>query len=646
MKIVNLPVKNFSSSKEEDDSDFLKVTLMAIAEGKNLNKSIFTLRGMEINKDTFINKPILCAFPNRQIGDNHNFEITIDPETNEPYQSFLNKNAEKPVGMIPESSNIRIENIGGKNWIVLDGYIWKKYNYELVQDILKKSNGWSIRNNKNISVEIMVDDESVEKTDDGYEILNNWTGNGITILADNVNPAIEGANITLNTKEKAFSKADYSEYMKGFMKDFSLFSEKEKYGTGQSLKVDKSKESASNDDWGDVDKTKLRNKVLEAKNYKTIIKDVYLKVEDGWEEAPSEHLKYPVMQIKGNKLVYNLNALSSALGYAKKENESEVVKKVESIRKKMGIEEDKKKNFEERRNVMNFSELFENNDEYIFIEAMNENKVLVFSKSEKIFKAIPYEEGEDSNVVLMTENAKECSLFVTEKEKIVEQDKAEENMSEKEKIVEQDKKEEDMSEESELEDKGFSCEKKLASIFTKMMEDKSEKEEIVEQDKEEEHKGEEHRDDEEDEEDYAKLKKECASLKEEKKCLSEKIEALSQELESCKAECEEKDKTLAENKEKLEEYVEKEKEQMYTEMLSELKEFAKTNHMSEEDFVEAQEKSKEFSSKDEFMKFVVFSQYTKNKNNKSEDFINMGGANFQQHNVPSTENVWEKLAKI
>ena len=103
---------------------------------------------------------------------------------------------------------------------------------------------------------------------------------------------------------------------------------------------------------------------------------------------------------------------------------------------------------------------------------------------------------------------------------------------------------------------------------------------------------------------------------------------------------------LAENKEKLEEYAEKEKEQMYSEMLSELKEFAKTNHMSEEDFAEKKEKSKEFSSKDEFMKFVVFSQYTKNKNNKSEDFVNMGGANFQQHNVPSTENVWEKLAKI
>ena len=637
MKIINMPIKNFSSSREENDSDFLKVTIMAIAEGKNKNHSIFTLEGMKTNKDSFINKPILCAFPNQQIGDNHNFDIVVDPETGEPYQSFLDKKSERPVGMIPESSNIRIENIDGKNWIVLDGYIWKKYNYELVKDILKKSNGWSVRNNKNISVEIIVDDETTQMSDDGYEIFSNWTGNGITILADHVDPAIEGANISLDIKEKNFSKTNYDEYKKGFMKDFSLFSKKEKYGTGKSLKVDKSKNSASNDDWGNVDKTKLRNDVLEAKNYKTIVKDVYLKVEDGWEDAPSEHLKYPVMQIKNNTLVYNLNALSSALGYAKKENENEVIKKVESIRKKMGIDEDKKKNFEERRNVMNFSKLFENNDEYIFIEEMNENKVLVFSQSEKIFKAIPYKESEDSNVILMTEEAKECSLFVTEKEKIVEQDKEEENMSsdENEEIVEQDKKEEGK----------FACEKELTEAFAKMMADKTEEEKIVDQDKKDEDIDDED-DDEDHDEEYSKLKAECCALKEEKECMSAKITSLSEELESCKAECEEKTKALSEAEEKLSVYAEKEKEQMYSDMKNELKEYAKANHMSEEDFKEAEEKCKEFSSTDEFMKFVVFSQYTKNKKNNTNDFVNMGGANLGQHQSPSSENVWEKLAKI
>jgi hypothetical protein len=42
---------------------------MAIAEGKNANRSIFTLKGMEAHKDSFVNKPILCAFPSGQIGD-------------------------------------------------------------------------------------------------------------------------------------------------------------------------------------------------------------------------------------------------------------------------------------------------------------------------------------------------------------------------------------------------------------------------------------------------------------------------------------------------------------------------------------------------------------------------------------------------
>ena len=287
---------------------------------------------------------------------------------------------------------------------------------------------------------------------------------------------------------------------------------------------------------------------------------------------------------------------------------------------------------------MNFSKLFENNDEYIFIEEMNENKVLVFSQSEKIFKAIPYKESEDSNVILMTEEAKECSLFVTEREKIVEQDKEEENMSsdENEEIVEQDKKEEGK----------FACEKELTEAFAKMMADKTEEEKIVDQDKKDEDVNDEDDDDEDHDEEYSKLKAECCALKKEKECLSAQITSLSEELESCKTECEEKTKALSEAEEKLSVYAEKEKEQMYSDMKNELKEYAKINHMSEEDFKEAEEKCKEFSSTDEFMKFVVFSQYTKNKKNNNSDFVNMGGANFGQHDVPSSENVWEKLAKI
>lgn len=106
---------------------------------------------------------------------------------------------------------------------------------------------------------------------------------------------------------------------------------------GKTYKIDKSKEAMSETPWGNVDKTELRNKIMEAKNKATLVKAVYMLVEDGWEDAPSEKLKYPVMEIKGDSAVYNRDGLSAALGYAKKENETEVIKKVEAIYKKLGL---------------------------------------------------------------------------------------------------------------------------------------------------------------------------------------------------------------------------------------------------------------------------------------------------------------------
>lgn len=126
---------------------------------------------------------------------------------------------------------------------------------------------------------------------------------------------------------------------------------KEDMGKGEEVKVNKSKEALSNKPWGEVDKIELRNKVLEAKNYKSIIKDVYLLIEEGWEDSPSSHLKYPVMEFLDGELVYNRGGLSSALGYAKKENETEVVSKIMSIYKKLDIqnEEEELENKEEKK---------------------------------------------------------------------------------------------------------------------------------------------------------------------------------------------------------------------------------------------------------------------------------------------------------
>lgn len=111
----------------------------------------------------------------------------------------------------------------------------------------------------------------------------------------------------------------------------------------KSYKVDKSKEAMSTKDWGKVDKSTMRQKIMEASNRDKLVKDVYMLILDNWKEAPSEGLKYPVMELKGDTFVYNVNALSSALGYAKKENETSVVTKVEKIRKKLGLDDNEGK---------------------------------------------------------------------------------------------------------------------------------------------------------------------------------------------------------------------------------------------------------------------------------------------------------------
>ena len=113
---------------------------------------------------------------------------------------------------------------------------------------------------------------------------------------------------------------------------------KEDWGKGEKLSVDKSAKAMSDSEWGKVDKTNLRKEILDASNYRTLVHDAYLVVESGWEDAPSEKLKYPVMEIKDGKLIYNRYGLSAALAYAKAEGEDAVVEKIDGLYKKLNIE--------------------------------------------------------------------------------------------------------------------------------------------------------------------------------------------------------------------------------------------------------------------------------------------------------------------
>ena len=172
---------------------------------------------------------------------------------------------------------------------------------------------------------------------DGFDIKT------ITTLGRTVRPSVPDANITI----VRFSEEDAESYYSNLHKSDSLsnlkqFVEERKQlmAEKKTYKIDKSKEAMSTADWGDYDKATMRDKIMEAKNRDTLVKSVYLLVEDGWKDAPSEHLKYPVMMLDGEKFIYNRNALSSALAYAKQNDETEVVNKIKAIYKKLDLDDD------------------------------------------------------------------------------------------------------------------------------------------------------------------------------------------------------------------------------------------------------------------------------------------------------------------
>ena len=243
--------------------------------------------------------------------------------------------AESIIGIVPKDQDVEfVEADDGYLDAYVDVVLSKRYAKD-AYDVFVKDN------NRSVSIEFNYS----HPEDDEYEV-ENYVIRGTTILGKTVNPSVPKANITVTRfseeeADKFFAKVHNNSLtvLKKFVEE-----RKESMAESKTYKIDKSKDAMSETPWGDVDKTELRNKIMEAKNKSALVKAVYMLVEDGWEDAPSEKLKYPVMEIKGDSVVYNRDGLSVALGYAKKENETEVIKKVEAIYKKLGLgkEEDAK----------------------------------------------------------------------------------------------------------------------------------------------------------------------------------------------------------------------------------------------------------------------------------------------------------------
>lgn len=195
-------------------------------------------------------------------------------------------------------------------------------------------------NNRAVSVEMKVQSENNEDMND---IVLSFSITAVTTLGKGIAPSCPESDVTMIRFSQEDADAYFNKMNEHNLTPLKKFAKERIESMAKTYKIDKSKEAMSEKAWGEVDKTAMRDKIMEASNKATLVKAVYMLVEDGWEEAPSEHLKYPVMELKGDTFVYNRDGLASALGYAKKQNETSVVNKIEKIYKKLNLDDNEGK---------------------------------------------------------------------------------------------------------------------------------------------------------------------------------------------------------------------------------------------------------------------------------------------------------------
>ena len=313
----NFSVDVIEKFVDDDDPEFAYGTTLFLSTRPNSHGLVISEEVLRKCADTIKGKWLVCK---------------VNPYTGDGEGHHL---SEGICGRIPENQDIRFEYDKDGYLLAICDFVISKIYAEDVYNMFRYND-----NRRSVSVEMLTVGTELENGEVDNDLVSNFCIVGLTVLGKRINPSSPGANAKLvKFEEKANKfyencKSNGLSDLKKFVKERRVNMEKKTY------KVDKSKDSMVDTPWSDVDKTELYKKIVDASNADTLVKDVYMKVENGWKDAPSEKLKYPVMQFKGDTLVYNRNGLSSALGYAKAENETDVVSKVEKIYKSLDIEDD------------------------------------------------------------------------------------------------------------------------------------------------------------------------------------------------------------------------------------------------------------------------------------------------------------------
>lgn len=249
--------------------------------------------------------------------------ITEDATTHTPQENI--------VGYFPREQTVSFEECDGFIRAYADAVVSKIYASDFCH-IFENDN------KRHVSVEMMIETENGNSLDD---VVTEFNIAGVTTLGKNVQPSSPGCDMEFIrfSQEKA---SVYFEKIKDGTFTIKSFADERRINMADKFvnhPIDTSKDSIYEGAW---DGDKAKQDLIKEKNYNSLAPKVCLRLEEGWKDREVTKLGYPVMCLHEGKWVYSKKGLASALGYAKQHNDNDIVKKVEAIYKKLGLDSEGK----------------------------------------------------------------------------------------------------------------------------------------------------------------------------------------------------------------------------------------------------------------------------------------------------------------
>lgn len=247
------------------------------------------------------------------------------------------------VGRIPRSQSVEFVYDD-------DGYL-RAYVDAVISKIYAKDFCKAFEQDKNraVSVEMKI---FTDGEDDN--IVQRFNIMGVTVLGKSIKPScpesdIEFVRFSEEDADKFFEKqSDSLSQLKNFVEERKQ-SMAEKYVNHP---INTSKDAVYTGEW---DGNEAKKNLIKEKNYKTLAPKVCLRLEEGWEDREVTKLGYPVMGLYDGEWRYSTKALSSALAYAKQNDETEVVNKIKAIYKKLDLDDDSERKEDKKMAEIEFS---------------------------------------------------------------------------------------------------------------------------------------------------------------------------------------------------------------------------------------------------------------------------------------------------